>query len=105
LITQILYAVVFCTRYLDLFDSEKPHPAWNVIFKTFYLISSFYILGAMQWMFPRTREREVAWKLGALVLGGSFILSPFAMLIFEEKAFWGFVHVRTHLCTMDPRLG
>ena len=93
MITQGLYAVVFCTRYLDLFDSGKPHPAWNVIFKTFYLVSSFYILGAMQWMFPRSREREVAWKLGAIVLGGSLVLSPFAMMIFEKKDFWGFVHV------------
>ncbi|KAI6784619.1 ER lumen protein-retaining receptor-like protein [Emericellopsis cladophorae] len=92
LITQLLYGLVFCTRYLDLFDSSKPHPAWNVIFKTFYIISSFYILGVMQWMFPRTREREVAWKLGAVVLGGSLVLSPFAMLIIEQKEFWGFVH-------------
>lgn len=94
LITQILYAGVFCTRYLDLFDSHKPHLLWNVLFKTFYLLSSFYILGAMQWMFPRTREREFAWKLGAMVLGGSLLLSPFAMLMFEKKDFWGFVHVR-----------
>lgn len=47
----------------------------------------------MQWRFPRSREREVAWKLGAVVLGGSLILSPFVMLIFESKDFWGFVHV------------
>lgn len=47
----------------------------------------------MQWMFPRSREKEFAWKLGAIVLGGSLLISPFTMLIFEEKAFWGFVHV------------
>jgi hypothetical protein len=93
LITQALYAAVFCTRYIDLFDPDKPHPAWNVIFKTFYLFSSFYILGAMQWMFPRSREREFAWKLGAIVLGGSLLLSPFSMLTMVKKDSWGFVRV------------
>jgi hypothetical protein len=93
LITQILYAAVFCTRYLDLFDPNKPHLAWNVVFKTFYLLSSFYILGIMQWLFPRTREKEFAWKLGAITLGASTILSPFVMLIFELKETWGFVRV------------
>jgi hypothetical protein len=101
LITQALYAAVFCTRYLDLFDSDKPHPAWNVIFKSFYLISSFYILGAMQWMFPRSREREFSWKLGAIVLGGSLVLSPFAMLILVSSDSWGFIRVRTP-CFVPP---
>ncbi|KAH6884512.1 ER lumen protein retaining receptor-domain-containing protein [Thelonectria olida] len=85
LITQILYALVFCTRYLDVF-SEKS--AWNFVFKIFYILSSFYILGVMQWVFARSREREIAWKIGAIILGGSFALSPFIMMIFERA--WGF---------------
>ncbi|KAF4124814.1 hypothetical protein GMORB2_3653 [Geosmithia morbida] len=92
LITQMLYAGVFCTRYLDLFDSSKHEPTWNIIFKVFYITSSFYILGAMQWLFPRTREREFAWKLGAIILGGSLVLSPFVMLALEKRAYWGFIH-------------
>lgn len=90
LITQILYALVFCTRYLDVFSENS---AWNFIFKIFYIISSFYILGVMQWVFPRTREREISWKLGAIILGSSLVLSPFIMMIFEKK--WGFRPVRT----------
>ncbi|KAI5459164.1 ER lumen protein retaining receptor [Mariannaea sp. PMI_226] len=85
LITQILYALVFCTRYLDIFVENSP---WNLVFKIFYIASSFYILGVMQWLFPRSREREIAWKIGAFILGGSFALSPFTMMIFESV--WGF---------------
>lgn len=87
-ITQALYTLVFCTRYLDIFRERS---MWNLVFKIFYILSSFYILGIMQWLYPRSREREIAWKLGALILGGSLILSPFMMLIFES--FWGFVSV------------
>ncbi|KAF7551652.1 hypothetical protein G7046_g7658 [Stylonectria norvegica] len=85
LITQILYATVFCTRYLDVFSE---HSAWNFVFKIFYILTSFYILGVMQWLFPRSREREISWKLGAVVLGGSLALSPFIMMLFER--YWGF---------------
>ncbi|KAJ6782387.1 hypothetical protein PWT90_08021 [Aphanocladium album] len=87
LITQILYALVFCTRYLDLFHTAA---TWNVMFKISYILSSFYILGIMQWVFPRSRERELSWKLGAIILGGTAALSPFAMLIFKSKKQWGF---------------
>ncbi|KAF6832457.1 ER lumen protein retaining receptor [Colletotrichum plurivorum] len=86
LITQGLYATVFCTRYLDIFSEQS---AWNLLFKIFYIGSSFYIIGIMQWVYPRSREREIAWKVGAGALGGSLLLSPFAMLIFE-RSHWGF---------------
>jgi len=85
MITQILYAIVFCTRYLDIFTEPSPY---NLFFKIFYITSSLYIIAIMQWVFPRTREREISWKIGAAILGGSFIVSPFAMLIFES--YWSF---------------
>jgi hypothetical protein len=85
LITQILYALVFCTRYLDIFSESS---SWNLVFKIVYISSSFYTLGIMQWLYPRSREREIAWKLGAAILGGSLVLSPFVMMIFESS--WGF---------------
>ncbi|CAF3475440.1 hypothetical protein SNK03_010267 [Fusarium graminearum] len=87
LITQVLYALVFCTRYLDLFRESVP---WNIVFKIFYILSSIYILAIMQWIYPRSREREVSWKIGAVILGGSFILSPIVMLIFERGEHRGF---------------
>ncbi|KAF5025666.1 hypothetical protein F66182_2272 [Fusarium sp. NRRL 66182] len=106
LITQILYALVFCTRYLDLFIETVP---WNIVFKIFYIISSFYILAIMQWIYPRSREREIAWKIGAVILGGSFILSPFVMLIFEShKGFrpwmWVFSQILESVCVLPQLL-
>ncbi|KEY67584.1 hypothetical protein S7711_08257 [Stachybotrys chartarum IBT 7711] len=86
LITQILYALVFCTRYLDLFHESY---AWNLLFKITYIATSFYILAVMQWVYPRTREREIAWKMGAAILGGALVLSPFVMMIFES--YWRFM--------------
>lgn len=81
LITQVLYAVVFCTRYTDLFRTHYP---WNIFFKIFYILSSLYIIVIMRWVYPRTREREFAWKMGAVAFAGSLVLSPLAMLILER---------------------
>ncbi|KAJ4266079.1 hypothetical protein NW762_004053 [Fusarium torreyae] len=106
LITQILYALVFCTRYLDLFIETVP---WNIVFKIFYIVSSIYILAIMQWIYPRSREREIAWKIGAVILGGSFVLSPFVMLIFEShKGFrpwmWVFSQILESVCVLPQLL-
>ncbi|KAI1774668.1 ER lumen protein retaining receptor-domain-containing protein [Hypoxylon cercidicola] len=87
MITQVFYAVVFCTRYTDFFTETSK---WNYFFKLFYILSSFYIIAIMRWLFPRTREREISWKLGAAVLMGSLFISPFTMLLFEGKDRWGF---------------
>ncbi|KAL7620312.1 hypothetical protein AAE478_009306 [Parahypoxylon ruwenzoriense] len=87
MITQVFYAIVFCTRYTDFFRETS---SWNYFFKLFYILSSFYIIVIMRWLFPRTREREISWKLGAAVLMGSLFISPFAMLMSESKERWGF---------------
>lgn len=85
LITQVFYIVVFLARYTDLF--KETHP-WNYFFKIFYFLSSFYTVAIMRWVYPRTRERETAWKMGAAVLAGSLVLAPFTMMIFEPS--WDF---------------
>ncbi|KAJ0108915.1 hypothetical protein J7T55_005458 [Diaporthe amygdali] len=85
-ITQVLYCVVFLARYTDLFG--RGQYVYNIIFKIFYILSSFYIIGLMQWVFPRTREKELAWKLGAACFFGGLLLSPFTMLIFQGKDEW-----------------
>ncbi|KAJ4297248.1 hypothetical protein N0V88_004166 [Collariella sp. IMI 366227] len=94
LLTQLFYALVFITRYTDLFRESY---AWNYFFKVFYLLSSFYTIAVMRYVYPRTREREVAWKLSALILVACLVLSPFVMLIFEPSNEWFFVEVRTWL--------
>lgn len=106
MITQILYAIVFCTRYLDIFTEPS---RWNLFFKIFYIISSLYLIAIMQWVFPRTREREISWKIGAAILGGSFILSPFVMLIFERHRsasqwLWDFSTILESVCVLPQLL-
>ncbi|KAH9906503.1 ER lumen protein retaining receptor-domain-containing protein [Xylariomycetidae sp. FL2044] len=86
-ITQMLYAVVFCSRYTDFF---KESSWWNYLFKLFYVTSSIYIIAIMRWLYPRTREREVSWKLGGAILVGSLCLSPFVMLALESRSRWSF---------------
>ncbi|KAL8818030.1 MAG: hypothetical protein Q9223_003255 [Gallowayella weberi] len=67
LITQMLYTLVFCSRYLDLFWVKPSYMPWNFVLKLFYLGSSFYILLLMMRIYARTREREKAWKLGKIL--------------------------------------
>ncbi|OBT54975.1 hypothetical protein VE04_04509 [Pseudogymnoascus sp. 24MN13] len=86
-ISQALYALVFCTRYIDLFWKNPKDNYWNFIFKIFYIVSSLYILLLMTRIFARTREREVSYRLGAYSLLGALVLSPFITMI-AEKA-WG----------------
>lgn len=44
-------------------------------------------------VYARTREREKAWKLGALCLGASALGAPVMMLIFQERLRWGWREV------------
>lgn len=94
--------MVFLARYTDLFGANQY--MYNRIFKIFYILSSFYIIAVMQWMFPRTRERELAWKLGAACFFGSLLISPFTMLIFQSGDEWSFFYVSPsplHLYTVS----
>lgn len=107
LITQVFYTLVFITRYTDLFGENWWGGFldwWNFLFKIFYLSSSFYTIAAMQFFFPRTREREKAWKFGAIILGGSLLLSPFVMMIGKPKEDWGFREVSTPCRYVSPFL-
>lgn len=95
LLTQLLYAVVFVTRYLDLLNpdtwSVRRHGKavlWNVPFKLFFIFSAFYTIFIMMKVFPRTRERERAWKLGIYSVLASVVLSPLSIVILEK----GFPH-------------
>jgi branched-subunit amino acid ABC-type transport system permease component len=99
LLTQLFYALVFITRYTDLFQESWP---WNYFFKVFYLLSSFYTIAIMRYVYPRTREREVAWKMSAALLAGSLVLSPFVMLIFESSEKWGFQEVQLSIAFPLP---
>ncbi|KAL8825781.1 MAG: hypothetical protein Q9191_004202 [Dirinaria sp. TL-2023a] len=82
----MLYAAVFLTRYLDLFWVSPTVSWWNFVLKLFYILSSLYIVLAMLRIFPRTREREKAWKFGGICFAGALVAAPFVTLIFQGKA-------------------
>jgi hypothetical protein len=77
----MLYIAVFCTRYTDLLWVPPAVSWWNFILKNFYIISSLYIIALMMRLYPRTREREKSWRLGAYCLGGSIVLTPVVIVI------------------------
>ena len=87
LITQVLYILVFCTRYLNLFWTS-PFGLWiswwNFCFKIFYIASSAYIVFLMTSVYARTREREKAWKFGMWCLGGAVVLAMPVNAIFQK---------------------
>ena len=97
MITQALYAVVFCSRYLDLFWVKPTANLWNFVLKNFYIFSSLYIIFIMMRLYARTREREKAWKLGALCFGGALLAAPLVTLIFRKWADTTFLEVRISL--------
>ena len=63
----------------------------------------------MQWVYPRSREREISWKVGAAVLGISLALSPFVMMIFEgswsfTEWLWVFSQILESICVLPQLL-
>ncbi|KAF7586944.1 hypothetical protein BBP40_007999 [Aspergillus hancockii] len=110
LLTQILYVMVFITRYLDLFLHKQVF--YLVFFKLFYIISSFYIIFLMMKVYPRTRERERAWKLAMGSIAVSLLLAPILVWIFKEmwpehwfaEIWWTFSIVLESVCVLPQLL-
>jgi hypothetical protein len=87
LITQALYLLVFCTRYLDLLWTPVFVDflyTWLFLFKIFYIASSAYIVFLMTSGYARTREREKAWRFGMYCLGGAIVLALPMTAIFQR---------------------
>jgi ER lumen protein retaining receptor len=72
------------TRYLDLLWVSPSSFYWNFILKNFYIWSSLYILLLMLRIYPRTREREKAWRLALYATAGSIIAAPIVTAIFKK---------------------
>jgi len=109
----MLYVAVFLTRYLDLFWVSPAASYWNFILKNFYILSSLYIILLMMKMYARTREREMAWKLGAYLSMASTCLAPGLTAIpavFAQKHFsffdmlWTFSIILESVCVVPQLL-
>ncbi|KAJ7113477.1 hypothetical protein C8R44DRAFT_631071 [Mycena epipterygia] len=55
-----------CTRYLDL--GTRFVSIYNTLFKVVYIISAFYVLGLMRWIYPRTPESQMVRRAAGISL-------------------------------------
>ncbi|WOL17081.1 ER lumen protein-retaining receptor A [Canna indica] len=89
--TQELYALVFLTRYLDLFTYVVS--MYNTLMKIVFITSSFAIVWCMRRhpLVRRTYDRDQDTFRHYILIGGSFVLA----LLFHDKftireVFWAF---------------
>lgn len=71
--TQILYSVVFATRYLDLFTTYIS--LYNTLMKVFFIASSLYIVYLCLVKFKATRDPTLDTFRIEFLLGGSALLA------------------------------
>jgi len=71
--TQILYAVVFVTRYLDLFTTYIS--LYNTFMKIFFISSSIYIVYLCYYKFRATRDPKLDTLRVEFLLGGCALLA------------------------------
>ena len=87
LLTQLLYVLVFLTRYIDLFWVPPSFSYWNFVLKNFYIWSSLYIILLQLRIYPRTREKEKGWQLAIYAVLGSLLAAPTITPIFKSFTF------------------
>ncbi|KAL4808919.1 ER lumen protein retaining receptor-domain-containing protein [Aspergillus unguis] len=112
LLTQMLYTLVFLTRYADLLRPAGWRDAYLVLFKLFYFASSFYTIFLMMKAFPRTREKERAWKMALGSVGISLVLAPIVLpllgkesnLPWLENLLWTFSIILESVCVLPQLL-
>jgi len=76
LLTQALYALVFLTRYIDLFLVPPLMSKYLTFFKITYIVSSLYTVYILLRVFPRSRESESQWRLASYLLLLSAVAAP-----------------------------
>ncbi|KAK0337168.1 hypothetical protein LTR59_012192 [Friedmanniomyces endolithicus] len=120
LLTQLLYILVFLTRYLDVFWVAPWRAVfwispwwswWNFTLKIFYIGSSAYIVWVMMRKFARTREKERGWRLAMGVLVGSIVAGPVVCRVVrgweyttKTEVLWTFSIILESLCILPQLL-
>ena len=87
ILTQLLYLLVFCLRYLDLFWTFT-RDWYNTTFKIVYILTSVYTVYIMLKQFPRSREGEKEWRVSGWILVIGLLVGVFGGLIIC-KLDWG----------------
>ncbi|KAJ7133197.1 ER lumen protein retaining receptor-domain-containing protein [Mycena epipterygia] len=96
-LTQAMYALVFVTRYLDLVRFIS---IYNTIFKVVYILSAFYVLGLMRWIYPRTPESQMAWRAAGISLTAACL---FAIIFNYHFVLWSLSIALESVCVI-PQL-
>ncbi|RPA74727.1 hypothetical protein BJ508DRAFT_418499 [Ascobolus immersus RN42] len=89
LLTQLIYLLVFLSRYLDIFTNTN---AYLTIFKIIYIATSCYTIFLLLKVYPRSREAEKEWRTALYILLFAVACTPLAALIDVkqrgENVFW-----------------
>jgi ER lumen protein retaining receptor len=85
--TQILYVVVFCTRYLDLFWNF--HSLYNSVMKVIFILSSSAIVYLMAFKTPINKTYDAHQDSLNLL----YLLVPCALLALLINEYFGFAEV------------
>lgn len=96
LLTQLLYVLVFSTRYLDILTTnpfQSGLAVWNTCLKIVYITTSAYVVFLMMRVFARTREKEYGWKLATWSLAGSMAATPVVLWLFEGWDYFSFMEL------------
>jgi hypothetical protein len=86
-LTQLLYLLVFCLRYLDLFWTFG-YDWYNTTLKIIYILTSMYTIYIMLKKFSRSREGEKEWRVTGWIRVIGVMVGFFGGLI-AYKADWG----------------
>ncbi|KAF7376756.1 Protein-ER retention receptor [Mycena sanguinolenta] len=101
-LTQAMYALVFVTRYLDLFFRFVS--LYNTVMKIIYIASAFYVLVVMRWIYPHSQENRMAWHATYIILGFSVLASLIFNYHFNAtEILWSFSIVLEAFCVI-PQL-
>ena len=74
--SQLLYAIVYCTRYLDLFYSFVS--LYNTSMKIVFIAAQLYILYLMRIRFKPTNDMQIDTFRLEYILGGAALMSLIA---------------------------
>lgn len=84
--TQLLYSIVFLTRYLDLVI--KRVSIYNTVMKVFFIVSSLYILYLMRYKYQATYDSDLdTFRIEYLLVGSVALglLSTYIYTVVEVK--------------------
>ncbi|CDF40477.1 ER lumen protein retaining receptor [Chondrus crispus] len=92
--TQILYMVVFSTRYLDLFFTKPWHSAltfYNTIMKILFLSSSAYTIYLMQKRYKHTYDKvHDTFRIQYLIAAAAVLALIFHLRLTVFEILWAF---------------